>query len=270
MARTKRRNNDAVVIPLLIQRSCHLPGYTWMQDWQQYMCNNHALFGICLHDRRHPVETWERCLSLAGSIAFGLFATTLAYLWQQYDVDGMERSVVTIGRGYSVTWGMLLLWTLGGICHSLFDLVMWHVMACACCHAGGRYSKHRLSRYCKDCGSYSMIPIVLGLVGMAVWAVLLRASDEVDAEYDVSDATNLSSLRVPSIKSFRFLKSYAIELVLAWLVYFPVVGTIIFSGLLGCQGRLPLLGGRPRDKRLIEEGKMGVPNDGMHHHYASF
>ena len=52
---------------------------------------------------------------------------------------------------------------------------------------------------------------------------------------------------------FTFFVKYAVELFLAWFLYFPIFGTVMFSGILGCGGRLPILGGRPRDKKLIEQ-----------------
>lgn len=64
------------------------------------------------------------------------------------------------------------------------------------------------------------------------------------------------------IQSFSFLLKYFVELALAWFVYYPIVGTIIFSGMLGCGGRLPVLG-RPRYKRLVEEGKIGGSSRGQ-------
>ena len=57
---------------------------------------------------------------------------------------------------------------------------------------------------------------------------------------------------IDGVGSFFFLAKDSVELMMAWFFYFPVVGTIMFSGILGC-GRLPVLGGRPRDIRLVEE-----------------
>ena len=52
---------------------------------------------------------------------------------------------------------------------------------------------------------------------------------------------------------FAFILSYLIEMFLVQFCYFPVVFTIIFSGVLGC-GVLPILGGRPREIMLMENG----------------
>jgi hypothetical protein len=64
---------------------------------------------------------------------------------------------------------------------------------------------------------------------------------------------------------FTFFVKYAVELFLSWFLYFPIFGTLMFSGILGCGGRLPILGGRPRDKKLIEQELAE-----QRHSYASF
>lgn len=50
-------------------------------------------------------------------------------------------------------------------------------------------------------------------------------------------------------RSFRFLLGYLVEFILALFVYYPIAVTILFSGVLGCNGRVPLLGGRPREMK---------------------
>lgn len=68
---TSSMTSEEVLIPLLAQRSCHLPGNDWQQDWIQFMRNNHIVFGICLCHRLHPLEWWERIMALLGSVAVG-------------------------------------------------------------------------------------------------------------------------------------------------------------------------------------------------------
>lgn len=272
--------DEGVLIPLLARRSYHLPGNTWWDDWLQWLKNNHILFGICLHHPLHPLETWERCLYLTASISFGLVATGTIYYLQTYHAQFMEQEIVvapTIPNYLHITYGMLALWTLGGAFHSIFDMVVWHVMACACCHPGGRYGHTALSHRCKDAGSWMLVPIIAFLLGLAGYFVLLRASndnndmvtqdpvddydDGDDGEWryyddDVAAAAALQNVDLDNIQGaddFAFLIKYAIELVLAWFVYFPVLGTVLFSGILGCNGWLPILGGRPRDVNLVAE-----------------
>jgi hypothetical protein len=58
--------------------------------------------------------------------------------------------------------------------------------------------------------------------------------------------------RVSSLE--KSVDNYLIEFALALTVYYPLIATIFFSGILGCQGNIPVLGGRPRD--LIMEEKV--------------
>jgi len=106
--------------------------------------------------------------------------------------------------------------------------------------------------------------MVLTLAGITVIAVMRRASETGDGTlYDGDDAvaSNTNSGFVNSIlwnaiegvSTFTILSKYAIELSLTWFVYFPICGTNLFSGILGCGGRLPVLGGRLRDMKLHEQ-----------------
>ena len=249
------------VIPLLARRSYHLPGNGWGADWMQWFCNNHILFGICLHHPLHPLEWWERLLALVASISFGLVMTNAVYELYQMDPEGMAQEMVLI-LGYSVTKGMLLLWTLGGLCHSIFDMIIWKVMACACCHPGGSFGGCPCSSSFQNCGSYLLVPVIFMLLSLAAFLVLWRAShpseiedeaaQENDGDGDGDDDLYVDWQGFEGAGSFSFLAKYSVELVMAWFVHFPVMGSILFSGVLGC-GRLPVLGGRPRDVRRVQE-----------------
>jgi len=214
--------------------------------------------------------------SLTVSLYFSLIATNIAYLWDVSNLVQMSESLVNVGDDFVVTKGMCLLWTFGATCHSIYDLVVWNVMACACCHPGGRWGDTSYARRVKDCGSYVMIPVVLTLVGIALIAVMKRASGTGDGtSYGGDDAVGdansgfVNSILwndIEGVQSFSFLSKYAIELSLTWFVYFPICGTIVFSGILGCGGRLPVLGGRPRDMKLYEQS-MAKDGENM---YACF
>jgi len=91
--RSSARVSEEVLIPLLARRSCHLPGNDWQDDWIQFMRNNHIVFGICLCHRLHPLEWWERIMALLGSIAIGLIATNIAYLWDLEQFSSNESVV---------------------------------------------------------------------------------------------------------------------------------------------------------------------------------
>lgn len=82
--------------------------------------------------------------------------------------------------------------------------------------------------------------------------VLLRASEDYLAseEYEGEDEHSETSFIHPisldrGFRQFDFLIGYIIEFLLAVFVYNPVILTVVFSGVLGLQGRIPILGGRP-------------------------
>ena len=259
---------DDVIIQLLAKRSCHLPGNSWTQDWIQFVFNNHIILGICCHHKLHPLETWERSIALVGSIGFGLFATNIANMWyirySEIADDELYTIPITIpylDEEFVITKGLVVLWTVGSICHSFFDFSVWHIMACACCHPGGRWGDKPNSEKFKDVGSYSLIPVVCATVALAVITVIMRASwSDTDGQEIQPDDDQIyyeiDTDNIQDVRQFNFLTQYGIELFLAWFVYFPIFGTLLFSGVLGC-GRLPILGGRPRDKRLVEQASKG-------------
>lgn len=96
--------------------------------------------------------------------------------------------------------------------------------------------------------------IVMIVMGVGGYAVLIRATLEYKGEGSVSEEVEQSiknneiyDMDVEDKRSFRFLLGYLVEFVLALFVYYPITVTILFSGVLGCKGRIPVLGGRPRE-----------------------
>lgn len=276
------------VIPALALRSYHLPGNSWCDDWFQYFANNHPVLGICCHNRLHPIRMRMRIINLIGSIVFGLAVTNMIWLWFIYNEDDAQSPVLTLSLGgvsvggannatgaqiddtnsnnnnnsqqqIEVTQGMVMLWTLGGGLHALFDNTIWYVTACVCCLPGR--SLERLGKY-KWCGSYIVVFVVVACTAFASFAVVLRATlDESQDNVELSDLDtggltddkiDLSD-GVSNASAYTFLIAYAIELVLALTVYYMIVGTILFSGVLGC-GKIPILGGRPYE--VMEEEKL--------------
>lgn len=160
----------------------------------------------------------------------------------------------------SITKLMLTLWTLGSFLHSVFDLGLWHMKACTLCRYRGRIDE-RLVRWGRVLGLF-IVTIAMGVGG---YAVLLRASIEYKGEGSISEEVEesimrneLYSVEFEDKRSFRFLLGYLVEFVLALFVYYPLAITVLFSGVLGCGGRIPILGGRPREmtrERRYEESK---------------
>jgi len=95
-------------------------------------------------------------------------------------------------------------------------------------------------------------------LAFATYLCLVRASQDAHAEIDlaegnldpnddIQDAFFHPVTLAGSRKSFHFLIGYIIEFVLAAFVYSPVMLTVVFTGVLGCNGKVPILGGRPRE-----------------------
>jgi hypothetical protein len=95
---------------------------------------------------------------------------------------------------------------------------------------------------------------VLGLLGLAGYSSYLRVTNGNTSLEDEYEDDLVETLTDGKLGDYFFLVRFGVELVLAWFVFFPIVSTVFFSGLLGCCEKLPLLGGRPRDKRMMEEG----------------
>lgn len=288
----EQATRDEILIPLLAQRSFHLPGNSWKEDWIQWMRNNHIVLGICFHHRLHPIETWERLLVILGSVSFAMVATNLGYIWDWYDgedhdfdpyvvlyswtmpggegcntgnyyddnynYDCDDESTIIGSRTLYITYGTMILWTFGCTFHSLFDILVWNLTACACCHPGGRYGNSEIAtkwEFCHDMGSYLLIAPILTLGGLAGYSSYLRVTNTENEELDMEYGDDLvETVTNGKLGEYSFLLRFGVELFLAWFVFFPIVSTVLFSGFFGCRGRLPLLGGRPRDKRLLDEG----------------
>jgi len=241
----------------LAARAYHFPGNTWCEDWTQYIGNTHLVFGIFFHHPLHPVTSWERCVILLGSVAVGLLLSNLIYLWFVYYNFGMDDTVLSLGPkgSLNVTKLMITLWTFGSFVHTCFDLSIWHIKACTLC----RYGSHE--SYVTDnavkCGRTAGVTIVLLTLAFATYLVLLRASEDYKDSFqamvdvDEDDEAGESFLQ-PIIfgggaQYFDFLAGYIVEFILAVFVYNPLILTIVFTGVLGCNGKIPIVGGRPRE-----------------------
>ena len=201
---------DTIIIQKLRKRSYHLPGNNFYQDLCMYMKNNNLVFGLCCHHPLHPVTLRHRLVILMGSLAFGLSATNVVYLYYLYGrMDDVKSSDVaisfTLGLGGSgegggeeegatitsnyqwvnntltidISHGMAMLWTVGAAAHSMFDYVVWHMVACA-------YTNRKCCQYF---GWSLAVSIVMLLVALTSFLTLLRATSSTGEE---SDATTLT------------------------------------------------------------------------------
>jgi hypothetical protein len=251
------------LVPLLALQAFHLPGNSWCQDWIQYMTNNHPVFGICCHHPLHPIGSCTRVVALLGSIIFGLALTNLFYLFFLLNPAFNQTLFVVqaFGDEWPLTTGMLLLWTIGGSVHAGYNLVMWHIAACACCRTGGCFEGSSiLVACCPSLGKRLIRVFLLISIAFGAMVVLLRigiAHNNTNSSSSSSSSNNQEeddqggisvveewNFEVGEAEEFNFLVGYLVEMVLALFIYYPLGGTILFSGCLGC-GCIPVLGGRP-------------------------
>ena len=231
---------------LLAARSPHLPGYGWIADWFQWMRNNHPLLGICCKYRENPVGVGERIVILLGSVSFGITATNGVFLYfkffseQNYTLVKMQWE----DQFYDLTYEMIVLWTLGSFLHSIVDLIVWYIAACSCCMPGGCCGAFEQFRVLGKCITVYICAIFAAL---AITLSLMRANYEEAPQEQFTNTTidELTELEIETIRSFSFLVGYFTELVLVYFVYFPIVGTVLFSGIL--RPCLPCIGGRPQE-----------------------
>jgi hypothetical protein len=280
---------DAVIPPLLM-RAYHLPGNNWKQDWVQYMTNNHPFLGIFCHHKYHPVTRTVRIFSLIGSILFGLALTNIIYLAFVFSDTDYDKTYIAVPanmtdsltgqenvdalldqevKALSVTNGSIALWTIGAFLHATYDNVIWALAACTCCTAKSSDSttteEQRLKRY-RGTGTLLVIFSVIVVTALATFAVALRSaldSGDVTAEQvetnGVTDA-NVNLWQVNGTNDLEFLLAFLVELVLSFFVYYPICGTILFSGILTC-GKYPTTGGRPYE--LKEEARKAASGEGL-------
>jgi len=184
--------------------------------------------------------------------------SNLIYLWFVHYKLGLDDPVLDLGpEKLVVTKLMITLWTLGSFVHTIFDLSVWHIKACTLCRYGGEVSDAAVR-----CGRRSGVTIVVSTLAFATYLCLVRASEDFKASQDLkayqagADVTPDEDIDnsffhpvtlAGSRKSFDFLGGYIIEFILAVFVYNPFILTIVFTGVLGCNGRIPILGGRPRE-----------------------
>jgi hypothetical protein len=235
----------------------------------QYLKNNHPLFGICF---RHPLHPVSRCLSFAaffGSMVFGLAITNIVYLYfvmaDDKDFDESYFSATVTDEGVTgnenldslmtevdVTSGMIALWTVGGALNAVYDSMIWSVAVCACCQAGGRLEK--FEKYRKYMPLVVMF-VVVGTIALATMSVLIVAVGEDSVSKNENISTELKMGGNSDAESFRFLLAYFVELLVSLFVWYPVVTTIFFSGVLNFCGKVPYFGGRPQEMRDLEKAE---------------
>ena len=257
----QRAINDDITARLA-RRSYHLPGYTVKRDYLQYLFNNHPILGICCHNSLHPLRYGRRILILLGSFAFGIAVTNAIYLW--YAAVGRDASeevlaINTDTEHIALTHGALILVTVGSGLHALFDRFVWGLAVC--CSARNVRSGKRC-----NFGGHLIVFIVMTIVAIATGVALVRVSvDDGEIVAEGNSPTKEDVQHVLDFDNFKwsdyaFVKAYAIEFSVSLFVYYPLIETILFSGILGCRSSaIPILGGRPgqmaRERKAQSQGE---------------
>ena len=268
------------IASLLLMHAYHLPGNSWTQDLWQYLTNNHPILGICLHHRLHPLSWKMRVAYLIGSILFGLALTNIVYLVFVFvsEDDAFDKEYITLETNatrtglykdfddtvssLSVTNGNIVLWTVGALIHGLYDNTIWALATCQCC---GKPNGKKDLRKTSITGSFLIMLSVVVVSAVASFAVMLRAALDADSTTTTTNVTSpnimdshnqvhaqFEVLHQREFQDYEFILSYFVELVLSYVVYYPVAGVVLFSGITSC-GRFPILGGRPYEIRQALE-----------------
>ncbi|KAL3795929.1 hypothetical protein HJC23_002200 [Cyclotella cryptica] len=354
-------DEEEIIRRKLSLRTYHLPGNNWRQDWLMYINNNHLVFGLCCHHRLHPVTTKHRLIILLGSLAFGLTVTNAVYLYYlygdtNYDDTAFALSISLSGEvvdnlpeknvSLDISNGMAVLWTIGASAHAMFDLLLWHMIACGYCqrrkfnHAGWnmaiaivsifvalasfvvlyrayqadgaprpdtlhllnaeREDSRRMNELSKSefCGSefvlmalywflcvlkdptldfrrvmsldwkisipiYSMVRKQVSGKKLSKSIIkrnsMLRQVDKKTKcqwkqyhHYDSHLLTDIPSGRIQKFSTTMVGRNND-KLFASLFVFTPIIQAILFSGILGCCGKVPLVGGRPRSVALEKE-----------------
>lgn len=222
-------------------------GYGYWDDLIQWFLNNHPVLGICFHHRLHPIGCGMRMLGFFASGVFGLAMTNLVWLWFIYEEDETRFTVdlseaskanlttylgdVNESNQLEITNGVIYLWTAGGALHGLFDTTIWKLSMCSCCE--GLQAQGAYKRF----GVGLMTFGILLITACTSLIVVFRATFESSQDADIAELKSAGifddaiELGAGANKdNYQFLLSYSVELALALVVYFPIMGIIMFSG----------------------------------------
>jgi hypothetical protein len=168
-----------------------------------------------------------------------------------------------------INQGMIILWTVGCTVHSIYDVMIWYLEVCSCCpRKNPETTVYHRTKY-QQCGTALVIIMtVLCATTASNEAIIDSYYGKDSSSYENTNSTNL--VVVDGVEDFtqhiellnkeasfyEFVVSYFVELLLSLFVFIPILETILFSGVLGCCGLIPFLGGRPYEvKQALERRK---------------
>jgi hypothetical protein len=266
------RERAAMIVPYLAARTYHIPGNNLFQDWFQYVyANNHPVFGLCFHYKYHPVSNSTRILVFFGTLCASLAIFNLFYLFflwkdgehKQHDIptdialiEGNEY--LTLSSVEFENW-QLYLWTLGALMNTMFDISIWTLAACSICAPGGRLAHMTDQRWLSR---LLVLFVVFVTAALAVFLVVVRAAVGAESGTDIQElqSAGLSDDKVDfgnvgTPQEYFYLRAWIVQYTLTLFVYDIIIATVLFSGILGCGGELPILGGRPYELKKESQEK---------------
>jgi hypothetical protein len=101
----------------------------------------------------------------AGKFVNGVYNITGQVVDAQYRYTHVELET-----------SMVFLWTVGSFLHSVFDMLIWYLAACACFRPGGITGRN--STYCQNFGLYTAVLVVVGMVFVATLVVVMRLNED--------------------------------------------------------------------------------------------
>jgi hypothetical protein len=125
---------------------------------------------------------------------------------------------------------------------------------------GRGMTEQKLARY-RSTGVFFVMLSVVVATALATFAAALRTAlnsgdtnEQQVKSYGLND-DQVQLFQVNGANDFEFLIAYSVELALNYFVYYPIIGTVLFSGILTC-GHFPVTGGRPYE--LKEEAALAA------------
>ena len=122
------------------------------------------------------------------SKAFGLAITNVVFLGllnnanagkfvnAVYNVTGQLVEAQYRYTQVELEQSMVFLWTVGSFLHSVFDMLIWYLSACACFRPGGITGRN--STFCQNFGLYTAVLVVVGMVFIATLVVVTRLNED--------------------------------------------------------------------------------------------
>jgi hypothetical protein len=149
--------------------------------------------------------------------------------------------------------------------HGCYDNTIWSLAAAIGSASDSNAAtestgSERIRKFKRTLKAFLIILSVVIAIALATFAAALRAAlDSQDVTVTELKTNGLNgetkeilSTTIDGSSDMEFLIAYIIELAMTFFVWYPLIGTVLFSGILGC-GKYPIIGGRPYDLMLEQQ-----------------